>query len=618
MKGVCSIVTVMSLTLSAFCLAQNSSRHQAAVQLYVAPYGSDSNAGTISKPFKTLERAQRAVRQKRTLAEHKSIEVFLRNGEYALSKPLQFSPDDGGDSISAVVYKGYPGERAIISSAIDLPRTWKRDDRDKTLWELNLTGCADSTKIRSLFRNGVGLNRSSSDTLLASGPLPDYIGKYGAYDFKAIKSLQKDNALAFCGFQYTPSEIPKFARQQDIEVLVYHSWEASWHTIHQIDPVNKVMVFTSPFRYPAGFFDGAERYLIQNAKEYLQKTNTWCYEQKTKTLWLRLPSDVNPNNARFTIPKLSKLIVIRGDIKTGKPVQNLIFSNIEFEMTKSEWAINDYPKEFRAANQNKYPWIRFNDGFSSAQMSISSGECISLDFAVHCKISGCKFRNLGNYAINIGDFSSDNSVDKCRIEQTGGGGIIIGSTDTRSPEIVSGVSRFPSHNAVTSNIIRRIGTVHPSSVGIAITNAAYTHVKGNRIENVPYSGISCGFTFGFQKNPSKSNLIEENYINGAMQQLADGGGIYTLGRQPGTVFRKNFITNVHRNKHAIGGKNNGFFFDEGSSEFIVEENAVTKVANTDIRFNQTDSTKVGLRNNYFERQRQNRQTLERLNKRWNQ
>ena len=54
---------------------------------YVAPAGHDANPGTLEKPFGTLERAQRAVREKKGT-------VFLRGGMYYLREPLVFSAQD--------------------------------------------------------------------------------------------------------------------------------------------------------------------------------------------------------------------------------------------------------------------------------------------------------------------------------------------------------------------------------------------------------------------------------------------------------------------------------------------------------------------------------------------
>ena len=53
-----------------------------------------------------------------------------------------------------------------------------------------------------------------------------------------------------------------------------------------------------------------------------------------------------------------------------------------------------------------------------------------------------------------------------------------------------------------------------------------------------------------------------------MQHLGDGGGIYTLGFQPGTVIRGNHIHHVQRSRFNQAAPNNGMFIDEGSKGFL--------------------------------------------------
>jgi len=85
-----------------------------------------------------------------------------------------------------------------------------------------------------------------------------------------------------------------------------------------------------------------------------------------------------------------------------------------------------------------------------------------------------------------------------------------------------------------------------------------------------------------------------------MQKLADGGGIYTLGLQPGTILRGNYIHDVHRSAYAHGGApNNGFFIDEGSKGFLFIGNVVRGVSGTPVRFNQSREEWQTWQGNFF-------------------
>ena len=68
-----------------------------------------------------------------------------------------------------------------------------------------------------------------------------------------------------------------------------------------------------------------------------------------------------------------------------------------------------------------------------------------------------------------------------------------------------------------------------------------------------------------------------------MQFLGDGGGIYTLGWQPGSVIEGNDIHDILRSKLNHASDNNGIFMDEGSKGYLVKNNTIRNTAHTCIR-----------------------------------
>jgi hypothetical protein len=91
----------------------------------------------------------------------------------------------------------------------------------------------------------------------------------------------------------------------------------------------------------------------------------------------------------------------------------------------------------------------------------------------------------------------------------------------------------------------------------------------NHIFDLFYSGISCGWEWGYHENASRDNLIAFNHIHDLGHKvLSDMGGIYTLGVQPGTVLRNNLIYNV-TSAHYGGWC---IYPDEGSSHLVIENN----------------------------------------------
>lgn len=80
-----------------------------------------------------------------------------------------------------------------------------------------------------------------------------------------------------------------------------------------------------------------------------------------------------------------------------------------------------------------------------------------------------------------------------------------------------------------------------------------------------------------------------------MTRLGDGGEIYTLGLQPGSVVRGNHIHGVRRSSFAQAAPNNGMFLDEGTTGFTFEGNLIHDTAHTPLRFHQATTNLV--RNN---------------------
>lgn len=88
-----------------------------AIDLYVSPSGSDSNAGGAGAPLHTLTKAQQVVQNAIALSMTENITVHIADGTYILSKPLVFTSKDSGTNGYTINWKA-DGSNVLISGGL--------------------------------------------------------------------------------------------------------------------------------------------------------------------------------------------------------------------------------------------------------------------------------------------------------------------------------------------------------------------------------------------------------------------------------------------------------------------------------------------------------------------
>lgn len=128
------------------------------------------------------------------------------------------------------------------------------------------------------------------------------------------------------------------------------------------------------------------------------------------------------------------------------------------------------------------------------------------------------------------------------------------------------------NNEISNNYITRIGMVNYGAPAVQAYYTSGLSVVNNEITDIPYSGICVGW--GWNQNKTSTtchdNIIADNKISDCMQVCFDGGGIYTLGQQPGTKISGNYIYGQANHLSAI-------YLDSGSSGITVQGNVLEDV-----------------------------------------
>jgi hypothetical protein len=388
------------------------------------------------------------------------------------------------------------------------------------------------------------------------------------------------------GFQFYDGDIKEWPDWKDAEILTMHSWESSWQSILRIDEVRDDVYFNSPCRYPVGTFNPHMRYRIENIIEALDMPGEWYLNGKTGELHYLSKEGEVPDEMDIHAPVVSYFIKIQGDDKTGK-VKHIRFENLTFKYSKSHFGIYDIAPNWPEEIKKGIPEFQDNPkpGYTDSQSAPRCGEAVLIEGGENIFFERCRILHVGSYALKIGKQSREVTFNGGEMGDMGGGGVLIGFPVRLVEEAGIPYSDAPAFNVISNNVIHDAGLVHPASVGVWIAQSHDNKIIHNEISNISYSGVSIGWTWGPEKNYTKNNLIEGNYIHHVAQQLGDAAGIYCLGNCEGMVYKENYLDQIKKGD-GVHGVVDAMGFDEHSKNVVIERNVVGATSGKVVSFNQ--------------------------------
>jgi hypothetical protein len=544
-----------------------AAERSAGVEFYVAPNGSDAGPGTKDKPFATIAKARDAVRAVVRSGLKANVQVQLRAGVHRPEETLTFGPEDSGTERFSITYAAYPGEQVTVSGGRPIVG-WKKGEG--AVWVAPVPGVKDGWYFRHLFVNGRRAIRARTPNEDAKEPSWTLSGATLAADLSRYTLTLPKGLLG------------AWSNPTDIEVMVAGNWEINRLPVQSIDREAGVVVLAPPHAQGhEAIRPGPGRWChFENAPELLDQPGEWCLDRPTATLrYWPLPGE-DMSRAEVIAPALQRLVEVKGT--AAHPVRNLHFRGICFEHTSLP-----LPPGGHLGIQACHCTV--GKSWHGAWGRVPAA--IRWDYVERSSLEDGALAHLGSCGIELVTSCRDNLIQGNHITDVSGNGIMLGGPRDEA--------EVPKRNRISNNHVHACGVEYYGAVGIWVGFAQQAVIAHNLVHDLPYSGISVGWQWNPQPTPCKENTIEFNHVYDVMNRLCDGGCIYTLGFQPGTVIRGNHLHDAHRSRYAQGAPNNGMFIDEGSKGFLFERNVIYNTAAELVRFNQCSRDWHTWRDNHF-------------------
>ncbi len=535
--------------------------------IYVSTKGSNNNPGTKKQPVETIYQAKMLAVEMLESGKEKEVTVWLGDEIYPVLEALIFEPLKSAAKDAKLVFKAEKDSKPVISGGVQIINWEKNNDG---FWEARLPENLNEMRdFRELFIDGKRAVR-------ARFPNSGYL------------NVKKAGADRRTNFFFEKGDFPIPAIAKNVELVFLHDWSISRIAVKEINAnENQLFAVDSIGAKEPNFFniDNWEpnpRYFLENAPEFLDADYEWVFLPAEKKFLLKLPENTNPANLKIIIPVSEGLISIKG--KENQPVKNIHFEGITFQYSK--WEIPELGYcGVQACHFDPRPG---KSGWSVVPAAVYTewGENISFE--------NCAFKNLGGSGVWFGTGSKNCKILNSELADISGNGIMIGEGQDRETKGGKWWKSAPEQVALANTIencmVTDCGSQFYGAVGIWCGLTAETMIKNNEIFNLPYSGISVGWMWSSEPTPCRKNTIDGNHIHHIMNILSDGGGIYMLGLQPGSIIRNNHIHDVKIN--AGRAESNGMFLDEGITDVLVENNLIYNIAKSPLRFHKATSNVV--------------------------
>jgi hypothetical protein len=511
-----------------------------AADLYVAPNGSDANAGTSDRPLATLQGARDALRGKPTHTEPTTIHI--RGGDYRLTQSFELGEHDSGTRDAPVVYRADGQTPVRISGGALVPPAAVRAVTDQSI----LARLPESSrgKVVQVDLKALGINEYGQigprgfGRRVIPAPLELFINDQ---PMTLSRWPNADEPPAPLGKVIDAGSVPRSARTPDrggiiafdidkplrwsaatdvwISGLFHNGYADDIVRVAKIDPTAKTMTTAQPHTY--GFHSGKpfNAWVALNLLGEIDRPGEYCIDRTSATLYVLPPGPIE--NARMELSvldaplvslKSASFVTLEGlTIECGRGcgvyVEGGEGNRITHCTVRNLGTVGvSVGKDLTTRGEP----ARDHDGYVSPPITPLVGPEAALEYdSTFDRVAG-----------------HNQQIESCEIYNTGGGGVSLGGGDRKT--------LAPGGNAVVDcnihDVKRWCRTYKPG---------VYIDGVGNRIAHCHIYNCTTSAIYLH----GNDHLIELNEIDHA-ETFGEDMGVFYMGRNPseqGNELRNNFF-----------------------------------------------------------------------------
>ena len=521
--------------------------------IHVSPDGDDGNIGTATKPLASVQAAYARLHSIEN--SHHSGIIYLHGGVYVLHHPLRF------DRNIRVTIQPYEDEDVFLQGGIP-QSAWQYSEINGHR-VLRMALASQMTDFNQVYINGRSCHAASFPKR----------SNFKVEDRNTRLFPRRNSGEAYHFRVASDCFNPAWYDSQNIGILMTHYWVDEHLKFASYNAQKREITVQTPFC----MLPDAQKteFRFTNVREALKEPGEYYFDRNESALYYYPFPGENADNTELVIPTLGVLVYVGGQQR------NLTLKKLKLRyaggwdpLLRMNFDLRDKAlPTIRNTVDNCGPAWQMKSGKfrQGVQGAMQLPGVIMFDGVSHCTVQECLISHVGWYGICVASGCQDLKFERNEITQVGGGGIRISGMHHADLEKSGDFSRLTRRLVIRNNEIHHCGLIYPSAPGIFATHAKEMLIEHNHLHHLNYSGISCGWTWGFSENVTCENRICWNLIHDlGGGELSDMGAIYLLGIQPGTKVAHNVIYRVRDRNY--GGW--GIYLDEGSSHIVVEQNLV--------------------------------------------